>query len=186
MLDVHALDRADALREHECLRLRERCSGEPPAVVLPYERRVETLLDRGPDREGRREVVTRYDEVAPVAHADLVDGVEEMVGGVAGEDVGQAGLDAHAHQREPAPLAPAIRHRELRGAEHLPRLLVGAFGVGLGQRHRHVDVVTVRIEGCCEYRRIEAWVARVQHDVDTFVGREFADGGRFRRVELAR
>ena len=56
VLDVHALDRPDALGEHEGLRLGERRRGEPAAALLPHHRRVEALLDRRPDREGRREV----------------------------------------------------------------------------------------------------------------------------------
>ena len=80
-------------------------SREEPAVALPHERRVEALLDRRPDRERRREVVAVDHEVGAVAHADLVDLGEQVVGGVAGEDVGEAGLHAHAHEREQPPLA---------------------------------------------------------------------------------
>ena len=69
-----------------------------PAVALPDHRRVEALLDRRPDRERGREVVAAHDHVGAVADADLVDPVEQLVGRVAGEDVGQARLDAHAAQ----------------------------------------------------------------------------------------
>src|SRR5471030_1007405 len=55
VLDVDALDLADALREVEDLRLAERRSGEPAHAFLPDHRWVETLLDGGPDREARRE-----------------------------------------------------------------------------------------------------------------------------------
>ena len=57
VLDVDALDRPDALREVEDLRLAERrrsCTSRGP---LPDHRRVEALLDGRPDRERGREVV---------------------------------------------------------------------------------------------------------------------------------
>ncbi len=51
-----------------------------------------------------------HDEVGAVAHAELVDlELEQVVGGVAGEHVAQPGLDAHAHQREPARGLPVGR-----------------------------------------------------------------------------
>ena len=102
VLDVHALDRADALREVEDLRLGERLGRVPAAVALPDHRRVEALLDRRPDREGGREVVALDLEVRAVADPDRVDLGEELVGGVAGEDVGEARLDADPDEREPA------------------------------------------------------------------------------------
>ena len=37
-----------------------------------------------------------------------------MVGGVAGEDVGEAGLHPHPDQREQAPFLPSLGRRELR------------------------------------------------------------------------
>ena len=49
------------------LGLRERRGREPAALALPDHRRVEALLDRRPDREGRREVVALDDEVRAVA-----------------------------------------------------------------------------------------------------------------------
>ena len=64
---------------------RERRGGEPAAIALPDDRRVQALLDRRPDRERGREVVALDDEVGAVAHADLVDLGEQLVGGVAGE-----------------------------------------------------------------------------------------------------
>jgi hypothetical protein len=87
VLDVDALDLADPLRKVEELGLRERGGREPAAVALPDERWVQALLDRRPDRERRREVVALDDEVRAVAHADLVDRTEQVVGGVAREDV---------------------------------------------------------------------------------------------------
>ncbi len=114
VLDVDALDHADPLRELEQLGLRERLGGVEAALALPDQRRVEALLDRRPDREGRREVVALDDEVGAVAHPDLVDLVEELVGCIAGEDVGEPGLDADAEQREQPALLPALVHGELR------------------------------------------------------------------------
>src|SRR2546423_2472976 len=62
VLDVDALDHADSLGELEQLRLGERLGGVEAALLLPDQRRVEALLDRRPDREGRREVVALDDE----------------------------------------------------------------------------------------------------------------------------
>ena len=59
MLDVHALDRADAFREVEHLRLQNGGVVNQPRSRSHIDRRVEALLDRRPDREGRSEVVTR-------------------------------------------------------------------------------------------------------------------------------
>ena len=80
-----------------------------PALALPDERRVEALLDRRPDRERRREVVPGDDEIGAVANAHLVDLREEPVGGVAGEDVREAGLDADPDEREQPRLLPPRR-----------------------------------------------------------------------------
>src|SRR5205823_9250975 len=110
---VHALDHADALGELEQLRLGERLGGVEAALPLPDERWVQAFLDRRPDREGRREVVAVDDEVGPVADGHLVDLLEEMVGRVAGEDVGEPRLDTDADEREQALLPPALVRREL-------------------------------------------------------------------------
>ena len=71
VLDVHALDRADALRELEHLRLGEGRRGVEAALALPDQRRVQALLDRRPDRERRREVIPLDHEVGAVAHPHL-------------------------------------------------------------------------------------------------------------------
>ena len=105
-----------------------------PRVLLPDHGRVEALLDRRPDRERRREdlvaLLVGDDEVGAVAHAELVDLAEQVVGGVAGEHVGQAGLDAHADQREAARGLPVRRLRELVVAELDAGLLVRVVGCG--------------------------------------------------------
>ena len=130
VLDVDALDGADALRELEHLGLGERRGRVPAAVPLPDHRRVEALLDRRPDRERGREVVAVHDEVGAVADADLVDLGEQVVGGVAGEDVREPRLDADADERQ-LPRAPGLLAVELRVAELHPRLLEGPLGVPL-------------------------------------------------------
>ena len=73
VLDVHAFDRPDPLRELEDLRLGERRGRVEATLALPDQRRVQALLDRGPDRERRREVVALDDEVGAVADADFAD-----------------------------------------------------------------------------------------------------------------
>jgi hypothetical protein len=122
VLHVHALDRPDALRELEDLGLRERLGRVEAALALPDQRWVETLLDRRPDREGRREGVPVDREIGPVPHGDLVDRREEVIGGVAGEDVGEPGLDTDSDQSEQARLLPALVLGELTVAELHARL----------------------------------------------------------------
>ena len=85
-------------------------------------RRVEALLDRRPDRERRRELVALDHEVGAVAHADLVDLGEQVVGRVAGEDVREARLDADPDEREQA-RASQPGARELLVAELHPALV---------------------------------------------------------------
>ena len=46
--------------------------------------------------------------------------------------------------------------------------------------------MTAGVERGCEYRRIEARVARVEHDIDALVIREFGDRTGVGRVERAR
>src|SRR5439155_22295310 len=46
--------------------------------------------------------------------------------------------------------------------------------------------VAARIERCCEYRRIEPRVARVEHDIDPLVVREGGDRSRVRGVDRLR
>ena len=127
-----------------------------PRSRSQIERRVEALLDRRPDREGRRELVALDGEVRPVAHADLVDLGEEVVGGVAGEDVREAGLDADPDEREQAGVGPALV---------LVELLLAEQRVGARERHRHVEVGAAAVEGGLEDRQVEARVGRVQNRV---------------------
>jgi len=167
VLDVHALDDADPFREVEPLRFREGLGRIEAAVAFPDERRVEAFLDRRPDREGRCEVVPVDHEVGAVTHCDLVDRGEEMVGGVPREDVRKPRLDAHAHEREQPAVGPALVLGELPVAELDVRVLVGALRVGLGERHRHVEVRTAGLVGRREDLLVEARVGRVQHRVGT-------------------
>jgi hypothetical protein len=118
VLDVHAFDRTDPLRKRKQLRGAERLGRDPRAVLpvgaLPHDRRVKALLDGGPDGEDRGEGETRDPQVAAVADVhlvDLVDLVEEMGRGVAGEHVGKPRVHAHPHQGEPTgglPLGGAV------------------------------------------------------------------------------
>ena len=109
-----------------------------------------------------------------------------MVGGVAGEHVGQTGLDAHADQRQEPALAPAVRRGELLLAEHPTRQLVRPLRVRRRDVHRHVDVVATRVERGGEDRRVEPRVARVHDDVGARLAGELGDRERVGRVERAR
>ena len=177
VLDVDALHRADPLGEDERLGLAERRRGEPAPVALVDDRRVEALLDGGPDAEGGSEVVAGHGQVGAVAHADLVDPAEQLVGRVAGEDVGDAGLDAHAHQGQPARGLPLVGQGELVVAQLHPGLGVGLVGVGVRQAHGHVQVGDPGGQGGPVDRHDEPWVDRVEHGVDA-VGRHQLDQGR--------
>ncbi len=183
MLDVHALDRADPLREVEDLGLGERRGREPAAVLLPDHGRVEALLDRRPDREGGGEVVALDDEVRAVADADLVDLGEELVGGVAGEDVGGAGLDADADEREQALLLPRLGALELVVAELDAGLLVRVRRMRLGERHRHVEVRHAGLEARVEDRDVEERVDRVEDGVGSRLADQRDDRVLARRVD---
>ena len=128
--------------------------GVPAAVFLVDHRRVEALLDRGPDgergREGGRPVRSVDHEVCAVANADLVDLAEEVVCGVAGEDVGQAGLDPDADESQPTGLLPLRGGGELLVSELHPGQLVRLRRMRAGQRHRHVQVVAAGGERAVE------------------------------------
>jgi hypothetical protein len=165
VLDVHALDRADPLGELEHLGLGERRRRVEAAPPLPHKRRVQTLLDRRPDRERRREVIALDDEVGAVAHAGFLDLREQLVGGVASEDVRQARLDADPDERELLRLLPCLIARELVLPEHRPRQLIRAFRMRMGERHRHVQVGDPRPQCGVEDRLVEARVTGVKHGV---------------------
>ena len=94
VLDVYAFDGSDPLGEVEHLWLGEGLGCVPATLSLPDQWRVQALLDRRPDRKGRSECMALDDDVRAVANRDLVDRGEKVVGGVAGEDVGQARLDS--------------------------------------------------------------------------------------------
>jgi hypothetical protein len=199
---VHALDRADALGEVEDLRLAEGrqreearldvegAVGTHGALALPHDRRVEALLDDRPHREARGEdlvaVLVADDEVRSVAGAELVDVAEQVVRGIAGEDVGQARLDADAHEREPAVGLPPGRLRQLVVAELDPDLRVGLARVPARQAHRHVEVVGAGGAGPLEDRQHEARVDGVEDVRGTHLTGQRLDRTGIRGVDAGR
>ena len=88
-----------------------------PRPFSQIDGRVQALLDRGPDREGRAELIAVDNEVGAVPDADLVYGAEKLVSGVASEHVGESWLDADAGQRQQATLFPFRGELELLVAE---------------------------------------------------------------------
>jgi len=152
--------------------LGERLGGVEAALTLPDQRRVQALLDRRPDRERGREPVALHRQVGPVADADLVDLGEQVVGRIAGEDVGEARLDAHAHEREQAGPLPLRGGGELLVAEHHAGLLEGPHRVTPRERHRHVEIRAAGLEGGLEDRRVQPRVARVEDHVGALGARE--------------
>jgi len=89
-----------------------------------------------------------------------------VVGRVAGEVVGHAGLDAEAGERVLADLLELGAERVLVVAELLAALVQRIGGVRLGQRHGGVEVVHLRLEGGLQQRRVEVRRAQVHEDVD--------------------
>ena len=109
---------------------------------------------------------------------------EQVVGGVAGEHVGQARLDADAEQGQPARPLPLPRHGELLVAELDADLGVGLVGVPLGQAHRHVEVVGTGRQRAPEDRHDEPRVDGVEHVRRAVLARQRRHGGRVRGVDL--
>ena len=128
MLDVDALDGADTIGEVENLWLAEGLGGEPAAVGLPDNRRVETLLDGGPDGERRRKLVAVDGQVRPVPGAELVDAGEQVVGGVSREHVGEPGFHPDADEREPPGGAPLVFDANWSSPSLTPVWLYGCSG----------------------------------------------------------
>ena len=155
-----------------------------PRSFSQIDRRVEAFLDRGPDGEGRGEVVAGHLEVGAVPHAELVDLAEQLVGGVPGEHVGQAGLDAHADQRQLARLLPLVGQGELVVAQLDPGLAVRRVRVRVGQRHRHVEVVGAGPQRGVEQRHHEPRVGGVHQHVAAVLGEQGRGGGLVPGVEL--
>jgi hypothetical protein len=184
VLDVDTLDGSDAVGKVENLWLREWFGGEPTAVGLPDHRRVQALLDGGPDRERRRELVAVDRQVRPVARAQLVDVGEQVIGGVAGEHVGKPGLHADPDQREAPGGAPLVLDGELLVAELDAGEFVWLLGMPQRQAHGHVEVVGATGQRAVEDRHHEPRVDGV-HDVgDVVAANEFGDVVGRRRVDL--
>ena len=175
VLDVDALDRPDAVGEFEDLSAREGRGREPAAVLLPDDRWIEALLDGGPDREARREVVAADDQVGTVAHAELVDLREQVVGGIAGEDVRQARLDADAAQGEQATRLPRGGLIELLVTELDEGVAVGSLRMRLRQAHGRIEVVGPGIERAIEDRHVEPWIDDVEHVRDAVLAAQRRD-----------
>jgi hypothetical protein len=115
------------------------------------------------------------DEIAAVAHTDLVDRREEVIRRVAGDDVGEAGLDSHTDECEQAALPPRVTGFELGGPEADADLVVRVGGVWSRQVHGHVEVVAACFERGFEDGRVEARIAGVDDDVGLRRGRELDD-----------
>ena len=98
-----------------------------------------------------------------------------MILRVAGEDVGQARLDADADQRQPAGGRPRLGARELLVTELHAGPLVGRLGIRMRQRHRHVEVIGTGRERALEDRHHEARVDRVEDVADPVLPAERRD-----------
>ena len=185
VLDVGDLDPADALGQEERLDLGERLDRVPALVLFPDDGRLGALLDRRPDGEAEADALGARDlEVGAVADADLFDLVEHVVGGVAGEVVGHAGLDAEAGEGELADLLELGAERELLVAEHDAGRADLALGVRLGDGHGGVEVVRLGLEGGLQELRVELGGDQVADDVDAVLGGQSGDLVGLARVDL--
>ena len=124
--------------------------------------------------------------LAPSRVPELVDLVEEVVGGIAGEDVGEPRLDADADEGEPTVGLPLPGHGELLVTEHDADLLEGLLGVSLRQAHRHVEVVGPGRLGAVEDRHVELRVDGVEDVGRPVLARECRHRLGRRGVDLGR
>ena len=106
-----------------------------------------------------------------------------MIGGVTREHIGEAGLDAHADDRELPRGLPLVGASELVGTEGLADEAIRLVGVRDRRRHRHVDVRHARLERAVEDRLCQPGVARVQHCVGSDLLRERRDRARVACVD---
>ncbi len=130
-------------------------------------------------------LVALHRQVRPVAHPELVDLGEEVVGGVAGQHVGEPRLDPDPDQREPTGRLPVPGDRELLVAELHARPLVRRLRVRARERHRHVQVVRPGLAGPGEDRHHEARVDRVHHVGDGVLAAQCGDRARVGGVDAS-
>ena len=109
---------------------------------------------------------------------DLVDFVEQVLGRICGEYVGQARVHAHANQRQPACGLPVGVALEL--------LIAQLRAVRPRQAHRHVHVVGAGGECAVHDRQDELRVDRVHHEVDLVALSQSRHDSRRRGVDLRR
>jgi hypothetical protein len=121
--------------------------------------------------------------VGAVAHPDLVDLGEELVGRVPREDVRGPRIDPDPDQRERAGPLPAFVLPELVIPELDVRLLVGAFGMRLRELRRHVEIRDARTQAGVEDRRIETRIGGVQDRVGPDLADQRDDRVLARRVD---
>jgi hypothetical protein len=88
-----------------------------------------------------------------------------VVGGVAGDDIAEAGFHTHADEGEQAAVLPLAGHLELGVAELHAALVERVGGVRGRHVHRHVEVVAAGFERGIEDGRVEARVAGVDDHV---------------------
>ena len=167
MFDVDTLNRANALGKDKDFRLAKGRSREPAPILLPNHGRIEALLNRGPDAKARRKnlvaVVVHDDEVRPIACTEFVNAAEQVVDGIAGKNVRQTGLNAHAHERQASGVFPLTVGRKLRIAQLDVSFLVWCRGVGLGERHGHIEVIGGGGERTLKNGGHKLWLHRIHH-----------------------
>jgi hypothetical protein len=126
------------------------------------------------------------DQVRTVADPDLVDLREELVGGVAGEDVRGARLDPDADEGQQPLVLPGGRALELVVAELDADLLVRPRRMRLGERHGHVEVGHARFEARVEDGDVEQRIDRVQDRVRPRLADQLDDSVLARGVDCVR
>ena len=114
-------------------------------------------------------------KVGAVTDTDLINLIEQVIGGITGEHIGQPRLNTHPHEREEAFVDPLGLGRELFVAEFHPGAAMRIGGVRPRQTHRGVEVVAAGIERAGEDRHDEAWVDEIRHMRDLVGAARFGD-----------
>ena len=188
MLHVHTLNRANALGEGEDFRLAKGWGGEPTLVLLPDHGRVEAFLNRGPDAErGSKDFVAfvvPHNQIRAITGAQLINRTKQVVLRIAGKDIGHSWFHANTDQSEAVGLLPVPCGSELLVTELYTGFGIRVGGVGQGQGHRHVKVVSIGGERASKDGLHELGLYRVHHVSGTVTLRDLSHALRLRCIDL--
>src|SRR5262249_54856435 len=140
MLHVDHIDRADASWKIKNFVLGERFSGKPAFAFFVDDRRIQTLLDRRPDRKVRSELITVDGDVRTIPDANFIDLVEEKIMRIPREYIGHTRLHAKAYQRKVSRALPIPGFLKLVISQFDSGLVERVLRVRLRQGHRHIHI----------------------------------------------